>query len=74
MYHPLTQVPKIPTKTLYSNEKEVIMNRKNCFHDFLTAVVNHPALVYSPELVDFLKLPDNEFEKIRPVVSADTRK
>jgi len=45
------------------------------FQDFLTAVVNHTTLSHSPELVEFLKMPDAEFEKMREVVaSSNARK
>lgn len=61
----LYQVPYLPSKTLYSNYSETTEYRQQSFQDFLSFILNHKTLVYSPELLAFLKLPDTEFEKMR---------
>ena len=60
-----TQIPSLPSKTLISNDEETIEYRQTSFQSFLNFVIRHKSLVYSPELLAFLKLPDSEFEKYR---------
>lgn len=64
----VTKIPSLPTKTLYSNEGDTVKYRQRCFEDFLNFVAKHDSLIYSPELLAFLKLPDPEFEKYKTVV------
>lgn len=61
-------IPTMASKTIYSNEKETIKYRQTSFQDFLTELASHEFLCYSPELIEFLSLPDAEFEKSKKVV------
>lgn len=61
----MTKVPTLPSKTLYSNYADTTSYRLQSFQDFLNYVIKHQSLIYSPELVAFLKLPDTEFEKYK---------
>lgn len=63
----LSQVPNIPSKTLMSNDDAVVSYRMHMFEEYLNVLVNHSSIVYSPELVSFLELFDDEFYKLRSV-------
>lgn len=58
-------MPGLPSKTLYSNDNETTSYRQQSFEEFLRYLVRHKSLVYSPELLAFLKLADADFEKYR---------
>jgi PX domain len=68
------KIPSLPTKKLNSNEADTVRYRQQSFDDFLNFVVKHDKLVYSPEFLAFLKLPDPEFEKFKDVLSIYSEK
>lgn len=63
------KIPNLASKKMYSNEKETVKYRQASLQDFINTVVSHETLSHSPELVDFLKVLDSDFAKIKEVLA-----